>query len=68
MRITGQNYHISQREYENGACDVSNRQSKRNISSEYMQLFTIFSILDVTWYQLSIIGFLGSALLRLGIM
>jgi len=47
MPITGQNFLISQREFENGSCVDSKVCGRLSGSWQYMLPFTIYSILDV---------------------
>ena len=66
MPITGQNFLISQREFENGSCVDSKVCGRLSGSWQYMLPFTIYSILDVTLFQPRTIGFSACVLLRLG--
>ncbi len=67
MPITGQSRPISQREFKDGSCLNLSRCDKLNGSCAFMQLFTIYSILAVTLFQLGTIGFSGCVLLSFGI-
>ena len=66
MRITGQSFRISQREYARELCAGSNQHIRHSISWVFTLLCTTYSISDVTWFQRSIIETFEKLRLQIG--